>query len=147
MRFFATSRLKCRRGQYLNTKGQEMAVNPRRIGLLLMLGVLLVGFQVEAEDFRCGMKIITRGERSYDVLKKCGEPTNVTTWEEVRTKKEFGAGALDPDPGIRRVPLRVEELVTIEEWEYDLGPNSFIRYLRFENGRLIRITEGDYGGY
>ena len=123
-----------------------MTGNPGRVGLLLVVGVLLVGSQVAAADFRCGTKIITPGERSYDVLKNCGEPSNVTTWEELRVKKEFGTGALDPDPGIRRVPLRVEELVRIEEWEYDLGPNSFIRYLRFENGRLIRITEGDYGG-
>ena len=34
---------------------------------------------------------------------------------------------------------------TIEEWEYNLGTGQFIRYLRFENGRLIRITTGDYG--
>jgi hypothetical protein len=38
-----------------------------------------------------------------------------------------------------------KELVTVEEWEYNLGPTKFIRYLRFENGRLIRITDGDYG--
>jgi len=123
-----------------------MTVNPRRIGLLLLIIVPLLGSQAAAADFRCGTKIIIPGERGYDVLKKCGEPSHVATWEELRVKKEFGAGVLDPDPGFRRVPLRVEELVTIEEWEYDLGPTSFIRYLRFENGRLIRITEGDYGG-
>lgn len=38
-----------------------------------------------------------------------------------------------------------QQLVTVEEWEYNLGSNGFVRYLRFENGRLIRITEGDYG--
>jgi hypothetical protein len=47
--------------------------------------------------------------------------------------------------GFNRWPLFVKELVTIEEWEYNLGSNRFIRYLRFENGRLTRITEGDYG--
>jgi len=35
--------------------------------------------------------------------------------------------------------------VTVEEWEYNLGPGRFIRYLTFENGRLIKITTGDYG--
>jgi len=39
----------------------------------------------------------------------------------------------------------VKELVTVEEWEYNLGPTRFIRYLQFENGRLIRIIDGDYG--
>jgi hypothetical protein len=41
--------------------------------------------------------------------------------------------------------LFVEELVTVEEWEYNFGSTRFIRYLQFENGRLTRITEGDYG--
>ncbi len=113
--------------------------------VFLMFVIVLVVSHVAAADLRCGTKIIVLGERQYDVLRKCGEPSNVTTWEEMRIKKEFGAGVLDPDPGFRRVPLLVEERVTIEEWEYNLGSNSFIRYLRFENGRLIKITEGDYG--
>ena len=41
--------------------------------------------------------------------------------------------------------LFAKELVTVEEWEYNLGPGRFIRYLTFENGRLIKITIGDYG--
>jgi len=113
---------------------------------------LLIGFFLmaahpgwAASDFRCGSKIIPIGERKTDVLRKCGVPLNVMTWEEVRTRREFGSGVLDPDPGFRRWPLWVEEWVSIEEWEYNLGPNQFIRYLRFENGRLTRITEGDYG--
>ncbi|MBW1954196.1 MAG: DUF2845 domain-containing protein [Deltaproteobacteria bacterium] len=28
---------------------------------------------------------------------------------------------------------------------YNLGPNRFIRILRFENGRLVDITTGDRG--
>ncbi len=126
-----------------------MRVKTSRSGLvltvLLMFVIVLGASQAAAADLRCGTKIIVLGERQYDVLRKCGEPSNVTTWAEMRTKKEFGAGVLDPDPGFRRVPLLVEELVTIEEWEYNLGSNSFIRYLRFENGRLTKITEGDYG--
>jgi len=38
-----------------------------------------------------------------------------------------------------------KELITIEEWEYNFGATQFIRYLRFENGRLREITTGDYG--
>ena len=113
--------------------------------LLMTVLLLTAGPGWAASDFRCGSKIIPIGERKGDVLRKCGEPLNVTTWVEVRTRREFGSGVLDPDPGFRRFPLFVEELVTIEEWEYNFGSNQFIRYLRFENGRLTRITEGDYG--
>jgi len=115
------------------------------IRIVLAIVFLLTVSQVAAVDFRCGSKIITPGERKYDVLRRCGEPVNVTSWEEVRTKRDFGSGLLDPERVFRRVPLLVDELVRIEEWEYNLGPNQFIRYLRFENDRLIRIIEGDYG--
>jgi len=42
-------------------------------------------------------------------------------------------------------PLFAQELVMVEEWEYNLHSNRFIRHLRFENGRLIKINERDYG--
>jgi hypothetical protein len=46
---------------------------------------------------------------------------------------------------IYSAPFLVDELVTIEEWEYNLGPTKFIRYLTFENGWLVSIALGDYG--
>ena len=98
-----------------------------------------------ASDFRCGSKIITIGSHKYDVLRRCGDPSHMESWEEVRIRRDFGSGLLDPERVIHLRPQIVEELVTIEEWEYNLGSNQFIRYLRFENGRLTRITIGDYG--
>jgi len=35
--------------------------------------------------------------------------------------------------------------VAIDEWTYDFGPTRFVRYLTFEQSRLISVTEGDYG--
>ena len=121
-----------------------MMMNASR-GLFLIIAVLLVVSQVTAADFSCGNRIITLGGRKDDVLRKCGEPSNAAIWQEVHTKREFGAGVVDHDSGYRRSPLLVDESVTIEEWEYNLGPNQFIRHLRFENGRLIKITAGEYG--
>ena len=89
-----------------------------------------------ASDFRCGSKIIVVGNHKYDVLSRCGEPSNVEVWEEVRNRRDFGTGIWEPEIVLHPHPLLVEEVVTIEEWEYNLGPNTFIRYLRFENGRL-----------
>jgi hypothetical protein len=95
-------------------------------------------------DFRCGTSIISVGARKSEVLRKCGEPANTEIWEAVRYKGTLGSRPVLPDEDLPRSFL-VKELVTIEEWEYNLGPGQFIRYLRFENGRLIRITTGDYG--
>jgi hypothetical protein len=95
-------------------------------------------------DFRCGANIISVGARKSEVLRKCGEPASMEAWEAVRYKGSLGSRPVLPDEDLSR-PFLVKELVTIEEWEYNLGPGQFIRYLRFENGRLIRITTGDYG--
>ena len=44
-----------------------------------------------------------------------------------------------------QAPLFLREMIMVEEWEYNFGTNRFLYYLRFENGKLIRITVGDYG--
>ncbi len=100
-------------------------------------------------DFRCGSRIVSVGDRRQDVLRKCGPPDSVDSWQEVRYRGDLGLGLGSwlPEPGRRYYvgPALAQELVTIEEWEYNLGPNQFIRYLTFENNRLTGLTTGDYG--
>jgi hypothetical protein len=115
-----------------------------RISSVLLILLLLVASSVSASDFRCGSDIISPGDRKFDVLRQCGNPDNVEVREEVRIRRDLGAHLFLPGeepPGF----LFAKELVTVEEWEYNLGPGRFIRYLTFENGRLIKITTGDYG--
>lgn len=116
------------------------------VSCLLMAMLLLAATSVVmASDFSCGSKIVTIRDRTYDVLTKCGEPSHVEGWEEVRIKRDLGFRISETEMGSDRWPLFIKELVKIEEWEYNFGSSRFIRYLRFENGRLVRITEGDYG--
>ena len=102
--------------------------------------------QAADSDFRCGNEIISVGNRKFDVLRKCGEPANVELRQEIRTRN-LGSVVLGPERRIQiyPAPFLVDELVTIEEWEYNLGPTKFIRYLTFENSSLVDITLGDYG--
>jgi hypothetical protein len=117
-----------------------------RISCVLMVILLLTTpYHVMASDFWCGSKIITIRDHKFDVLRKCGDPSHAEVWEEVHTTRDFGPMLSETEMGLYRLPLIVGERVTIEEWEYNLGPTKFIRYLRFENGRLIRITDGNYG--
>lgn len=114
------------------------------ISFALLILLLLATSGVSDSDFRCGSNIISPGDRRFDVLRKCGNPDNVEVREEVRIKRDLGARLILPGeepPGF----LFAKVLVTVEEWEYNLGPGRFIRYLTFENGRLIKITTGDYG--
>jgi len=118
------------------------------MGCILVVALLfMASSDIMASEFVCGSSIITVGDRRYDVLRKCGDPSHVESWEEVRIRRDVGSWMLEPEKRFYLGPLFVNELVTIEEWEYNLGPTRFIRYLRFENGRLTRVTAGDYGYY
>ena len=116
------------------------------ISTILMVSLLLAAATgAMADGFSCGSRIVATGDRQADVLRKCGEPAHVASWEEVRIKRDFAPRVLETEMKGYQQPLFVKEHVAVEEWEYNLGPNRFIRYVRFENGRLITITEGDYG--
>ena len=93
------------------------------MGKRLMLGlVLAVGAsQASAADtLRCGSQLISVGDRSGEVLQKCGEPVSRDLL------------------GYKRSANRREEF-PVEEWTY--GPKSgMYQYLRFEGNRLTQIT-------
>ncbi|MEI9478503.1 MAG: DUF2845 domain-containing protein [Deltaproteobacteria bacterium] len=117
-----------------------------RFSCILLVTLLFAAASVVmADGFSCGSRIVTTGDRKYDVLRKCGEPSHVEVRGEVRIKRDFGPSLSATQTGLHRRPLFVEELVTVEEWEYNFGSTRFIRYLQFEKGRLTSITEGDYG--
>jgi len=88
---------------------------------LLGLGAwLAAGTASAADTLRCGSQLISVGDRSSEVLQKCGEP------------------AARDDLGYKRSVNRREEY-PVEEWTY--GPNSgMYQYLRFEGNRLVQIT-------
>ena len=87
------------------------------------LGLALLAFAGQtwaADTLRCGSQLISVGDRSGEVLQKCGEPV-----------------ARDP-LGYKRSANRREEY-QVEEWTY--GPNGgMYQFLRFEGNRLVQIT-------
>jgi len=114
--------------------------------LFLAIGLMIPVVRVAASDMRCGSYLVSVGDRSYDVLRKCGDPANVETWQEVRIRRDLLLfSPVTPDQELFLRSPFVKELVSIEEWEYNFGRGQFVRYLRFENGRLGRIITGDYG--
>ncbi len=80
----------------------------------------------------CTEQSLSTGERTSDVIAKCGEPT----WKD--TRQEEKSARLETG-------LVQKTLVTIEEWTYNLGPNRFVRILTFRNGKLTDIRIGGYG--
>jgi len=100
------------------------------------------------ESFRCGTRLVSTGDRTFEVLVRCGEPDYRTVRYEKRIKRDFFRDLFpyrDREREAYREPFLVEEFVEIEEWIYNPGPTRFIRYLTFENGILVDIETGDYG--
>ena len=88
-----------------------------------------------AYAFRCGTRVITRGDPGDKVLEFCGSPISIQTRRAQRPYiDEFG-----------RSHLGLIEEVVIEEWTYNLGPYQFMRLVRLENGLVAEIKELGYG--
>lgn len=120
--------------------------------LAAAMALIAVSPALAGDAFRCGGDLITVGDTMYEVVRSCGEPDFVHVRQEERIKRDFFRDLFreeelptDRERERLRFPLFVVEEVEIEEWTYDLGSNRFIRYLLFENGRLVDITTGDYG--
>jgi hypothetical protein len=89
-----------------------------------------------AYAFRCGTRIITRGDHAEKILKFCGEPASVQTRLSQRAYfSEFHG---------RAVPGMVEDVV-VEEWTYNFGPRQLMRVVRLENGFVADIKHLGYG--
>ncbi|WP_130908592.1 MULTISPECIES: DUF2845 domain-containing protein [unclassified Pseudomonas] len=88
---------------------------------LLALALTAAASQAWAADtLRCGSQLISVGDRSSEVLQKCGDPVSRDLL------------------GYKRSANRREEF-QVEEWTY--GPNGgMYQYLRFEGNRLVQIT-------
>ena len=119
---------------------------------LAIVCFILIALPIQADtdspvrDFMCGQYIISRGARQSEVLRKCGDPNNIERWEKESLKRDFYKDIpVQSEEQLSQEPLFLREMIMVEEWEYNFGPTRFLYYLRFENGKLIRITVGDYG--
>jgi len=96
----------------------------------LAIGTLVAAFALtpaaSADSMRCGRNLVGTGDRMFLVRDLCGEPDIKVTLHSVYTI-DFGFLPYD------------------EEWQYNFGPQKFMRFLRFRNGRLTSIQTGPHG--
>lgn len=105
--------------------------------LILLMGLLLVLHVGSAYALRCGSTLVSEGDHKIDVLQKCGDPVSIdtrTAHKIIQTHRKYHAGQ-------RELVIPI----TIEEWVYNFGPRRFMHWLRFENGRLVKIRALQYG--
>jgi hypothetical protein len=86
---------------------------------------------------RCGQLAFREGERTYDLLARCGEPAV----RDVKVVTRF-AKVTSPDGTETEA---VAGTTTVERWTYDLGPRAFVRLVTLEDGRVVRVDTGGYG--
>jgi hypothetical protein len=105
--------------------------------LILLVGLLLALPVGSAHALRCGTALVTAGDHKIDVLQKCGDPVSIDT----RTAYQV----IQKHHKHHTVQRELVIPITIEEWIYNFGPRQFMRWLRFENGRLVKIRALQYG--
>lgn len=98
----------------------------RRLLLPLLPALLLFAVPAAAETMRCDGGVIATGDRSLEVLRKCGEPSFRDEWDEYLA--------------YHHVPS-----AHVEEWHYNYGPSRLLHVLRFRNGKLTRIDTDGHG--
>ena len=114
--------------------------------MALLMAIGLAGpVAARADDgFRCKTgRLVSVGDRSYEVKSRCGAPDDVNARVErrrvkVRVGRWINGNLVD-------VMEEREVEIPIEEWTYDLGSTSFIRYVVFENGAVVDVKTGGYG--
>ncbi|UCH80491.1 MAG: DUF2845 domain-containing protein [Nitrospiraceae bacterium] len=108
---------------------------------------------------RCS-QLIDEGDMKIEVIIKCGDPYSIEFyWEErfsgvssaVRTRKIprfFKDGnEFKKDFRMKREKIHQQKrkFVNIEEWTYNFGPGHFLNFITFENGKVVKVEDGDYG--
>jgi hypothetical protein len=114
---------------------------------LLLAGVLSAG---SAEAFRCGARLISRGDPAAKVRSFCGEPTGVqehVIYRSGPTRPPVNAARPPGSPGRDELATWDRSLVqvVVQEWTYNFGPRKLMQLVRFENGFVVAVESIGYG--
>jgi len=108
---------------------------------------------------RCG-QVVDKDDRKIEVIVKCGDPYSIEHyWEErysdvtsaLRTRKiprfyrEGNINKRNYTFKRERVYEQKRKLINIEEWTYNFGPRRFLYFITFNNGKVVKVEDGDYG--
>ncbi len=116
-----------------------------RISLMLLpLLVTLAGPALADDGFRCRTgRLVSVGDRMFDVSDRCGEPDAVVERIEKRRVKHKYTRWIG---NVQESVIEEQEIeIPISEWTYDMGPRAFTRYVIFEAGAVINVATGEYG--
>lgn len=93
-----------------------------------------------AQSLQCGGNLVGVGESRFSLLQKCGEPAfRETLCIPVRPQGRFAYG---PGGNVILVPV-APSCVPVEEWTYHRGAGNFLAVVRFGNGVVESVRDGE----
>jgi hypothetical protein len=98
---------------------------------LLILFTISAG-TVSAYAMHCAGGVITTGDRSSDVLAKCGQPNFRESHQEEVSMRANAS-------------MKEKQFITVDEWTYDFGSDRLIQIITIKNGIVTNIQETHYG--
>jgi hypothetical protein len=106
-----------------------------RYPVLWLLGAC---FAAPAQALRCGGDIVSEGDSTFALTRRCGPPTAVEhIAAQVVTEGSY-------DPYTRRYSY--EYVVAPHDlWFYNFGPARFVARITVRNGKIVRIDQEGYG--
>ena len=99
---------------------------PRSCLLLVLVTFLLLASRPAAALMRCSGGVVNTDDRSFDVLRRCGEPSFRDEWDEYLAYHHLPSAH-------------------VVVWYYNFGPSRLLHVLSFRNGRLTSIDTDGYG--
>lgn len=113
------------------------------LSLTLLGGLGMQSPALADGSMRCKTRLVSAGAAAYEVRSVCGTPDDMQTRTEVRTVRR--AVSVPCAQGVCSSFVEDSYSVNVEEWIYDFGPQRFLQFLTFEQGKLIQIRSGGYG--
>jgi hypothetical protein len=89
--------------------------------------------------FRCGTKLVSKGDTRDQVAAKCGEPTDIVKMSSLFRRPTIWANGRPYYLGDDFVEVQVQG------WVYNLGPNKLMQKVIFEDGVVTDIETLGYG--
>jgi len=104
----------------------------------LMLAAFAAVAPAHADALRCGTRLVSEGDTRAQVEARCGAPVDIIRRTRLAPPVIWRHGR----------PWRVGNdaiEVVVEEWTYNLGPQRFMRRVRFEDGLVVAVDTLGYG--
>ncbi len=107
---------------------------------LFVVAALLHAGASSAQSLNCGGTLSGVGDSKFSVLQKCGEPVSK---DFVCVPRPQVAWVPSPYPGGPAQQVLTQQCVPMEDWTYYRGQGNFLGIVRFYNGAIESVRDGE----